>query len=228
MFLISWGHYFRSEENISPCIVVHFCSTCSRIQLELMLVGVGPGSNQTQSHGGSWWQLGVGPGYWLQIKHKIGWAKLIWANWIKQLKFAISAGPWLAWAWLASQAPWSPVIKHAHSKCRKPPPSPSLCLRPQLSSSPSAPSTHAYPNILQNPSSTVEPLHGEISWICNFGAVFSKSELSQTRPKALSAGKPSHHDGAHPHCPLGKKSTESKHVCFTQIRYRKKSVLHLP
>jgi hypothetical protein len=57
--------------------------------------------------------IGVGPGYWLQIKHKMGWAKLIWANWIKQLKFAISAGPWLAWAWLASQAPWSLEIKHA-------------------------------------------------------------------------------------------------------------------
>jgi hypothetical protein len=113
MLLISWGHYFRSEENISPCIVVNLCSICSTIQLKLMLVGVGPGSNQTQSYGGSWWQLGVGPGYWLQIKHKMGWAKLIWANWIKQLKLAISAGSWLAWAWLASQAPWSPEIKHA-------------------------------------------------------------------------------------------------------------------
>jgi hypothetical protein len=60
------------------------------------LVRVGPGSNQTQSHGVSWWQLGLGQATASKSNTKMGWAKLIWANWIKQVKFAISARPWLA------------------------------------------------------------------------------------------------------------------------------------
>jgi hypothetical protein len=39
----------------------------------------------------------------------------------------------------------------------------------------------AVPNTLWNSRSTVELLHGEISWICNSGAIFAELELSQTR-----------------------------------------------
>jgi hypothetical protein len=65
MFLNSRGHFFRTEEYIPSCIAIHLCWVCSTIQLELMLVGVGPGLNQTQSHGelmavGGWARLLAG------------------------------------------------------------------------------------------------------------------------------------------------------------------------
>jgi hypothetical protein len=40
----------------------------------------------------------------------------------------------------------------------------------------------AVPNSFRNSRSTVELLHGEISWICGSGAISAELELSQTRP----------------------------------------------
>jgi hypothetical protein len=86
--------------------VYSFLLSLLYIWLELMLVGVGPGLNQTQSHGGSWWQLGVGPGYWLEVKHD-SQANVSQLNQTTNLchTCAIPARPWLA--------SWSQEIKHA-------------------------------------------------------------------------------------------------------------------
>jgi hypothetical protein len=67
------------------------------------------------------------------------------------------------------------------------------------------------PNILQNLSSTVEPLHGEISWICSSGAIFAELELSQTRPKAMTQLEKGHMMNIRTH--LSQARLRSKRIC---------------